>query len=145
MRRVPGVLALFLLLVVLSSRGPPTLRLPTPETPAPSAEVVMLPLPVVRAVELHVPPPPSLAGTGGKRLGEFKLGQAVTVQNGCLACHRIAGQGGPGPDLTHVGSMLSRRQIERAMVHPVEPMPSSAHMPRAKFKALVEFLSLLRR
>ena len=145
MRRMPGVLALLLLLVVLSSRGPPTLRLPTGETPAPRAEIVELPLPAVRAVELQVPPPPSLAKSGGEGLAEFKLGQKVVVQKGCLACHRIAGEGGPGPDLTHVGSMLSRRQIERAMLHPIEPMPSFAHVTRAKFKALAEFLSLLRR
>jgi mono/diheme cytochrome c family protein len=146
MRRMPGVLALFLLLIVLSSRGPPTLRLPTNETRAPSAGVIVeLPLPTVPAVELKVPPPRALAKAGGKRLAAFELGQTVAVQEGCLACHQIAGQGGPGPDLTHVGSMLSERQIERVMRHPTEPMRSFAHVSRAKFEAVAEFLSTLRR
>jgi mono/diheme cytochrome c family protein len=146
MRRMPGVLALFLLLIVLSSRGPPTLRLPTNETRAPSGgPIVELPLPTVHAIQLDVSPPPAIAEARGERLAEFRLGRALVVTNGCLACHRIAGQGGPGPDLTHVGSVLSRRQIERVMRHPAEPMPSSAHVSRAKLEALAQFLSLLRR
>lgn len=143
---MPGVLALFLLLIVLSSRGPPTLRLPANETRAPSSEVIVqLPLPTVRALEPKVAPPPAVAKAGGERLAEFKLGQTVAVQNGCLACHRIGGQGGPGPDLTYVGARLSQRQIEHAMLHPTEPMPSLAHVPRAKFEAVARFLSMLRR
>jgi hypothetical protein len=36
------------------------------------------------------------------------------------------------------------RSIEHAVVDPSEPMPSFKKLPRAKFHALVRFLSLLR-
>jgi ubiquinol-cytochrome c reductase cytochrome b subunit/menaquinol-cytochrome c reductase cytochrome b/c subunit len=84
--------------------------------------------------------------TGGTRLAEFRLGGAVVAQSGCLACHRIGENGnrGPGPNLTHVGSRLSAARIARAIIQPTAPMPSFKHLPRAKFQALVVFLSLLR-
>jgi mono/diheme cytochrome c family protein len=96
---------------------------------------------------LSVEPPPAVTHASGARLAEFDLGRTVTAQSGCLACHRIAGQGhtSPGPDLTYVGSMLSPRNIERSIISPTEPMPSFKHLPEAKFKALVVFLSLLGR
>lgn len=76
---------------------------------------------------------------------EFYAGRRVAAQSGCLACHRIGeyGNSGPGPDLTHVGSKLTGTQIARALLNPKEPMPSFRHLPKAKFNALVEFLSLL--
>ncbi len=91
-------------------------------------------------------PPPSVVESGGKRLSEFDLGRAVAAQSGCLACHRIgeAGNPGPGPDLTHVGSQLTGTQIARALIAPKAPMPSFGNLPRKKFEALVEFLSVLR-
>ena len=96
---------------------------------------------------LTVEPPAAVARAGGTRLDEFKLGRVVTAQTGCLACHRIGGQGnnGPGRDLTNVGSRLSPRQLERALISSKEPMPSFKLLPRPKFKAVVQFLSLLRK
>ena len=63
-----------------------------------------------------------------------------------VACHRIGDYGNarPGPNLTHVGSTLSTPQLEHAIIDPRAPMPSFSHLPTAKFKAVVEFLSLLR-
>jgi ubiquinol-cytochrome c reductase cytochrome b subunit/menaquinol-cytochrome c reductase cytochrome b/c subunit len=86
-----------------------------------------------------------VARAGGDKRAEFNLGRTVVAQSGCLACHRIAGQGnpGPGPDLSHVGSKLSRAGVEHAIIYPTEPMPSFAHLPKAKLRAVVEFLSLL--
>jgi menaquinol-cytochrome c reductase cytochrome b/c subunit len=100
-----------------------------------------------RPTELTVEPPAAVTQADGARLEAFRLGGAVAAQSGCLACHRIADQGnsGPGPDLTEVGSALSRPRIERAIVSPTEPMPSFRHLPKPKLNALVEFLSLLRR
>jgi ubiquinol-cytochrome c reductase cytochrome b subunit/menaquinol-cytochrome c reductase cytochrome b/c subunit len=71
----------------------------------------------------------------------------VAAESGCLACHRIGTHGnrGPGPDLTYAGSELSRQAIERALNDPTQPMPSFSHLPKAKFAALVVFLSLLQR
>lgn len=91
-------------------------------------------------------PPPSVARAGGAKLSQFDLGRSVTAQSGCLACHRIgeAGNAGPGPDLTQVGSRLPAAGIERSITNPTAPMPSFRNLPKAKLKALVTFLSLLR-
>ena len=67
-------------------------------------------------------------------------GRLVTVNFHVFA----AGNKGPGPDLTHVGSTLSQRQIERAILNPTAPMPSFRNLPKAKLHALVAFLSELR-
>jgi len=97
-------------------------------------------------VVLSIGPPQSVRRSGGRRLAEFKEGSTVTAQSGCLACHRIGdqGNGGPGPNLTRVGSRLSHSRIERALIDTTEPMPSFGHLPKAKLHALVAFLSLLR-
>jgi mono/diheme cytochrome c family protein len=97
--------------------------------------------------ELAIEPPSAVALAGGAELAEFKLGRLVTAQSGCLACHRIGNNGnrGPGPDLTRVGSRLSPREIERGLISPQAPMPSFRRLPRAEFKAIVQFLALLRR
>jgi mono/diheme cytochrome c family protein len=96
--------------------------------------------------EITIPLPPAVAQAGGQQLAEFEQGRTVTAQSGCLACHRIgqSGNPGPGPALTHVGSVLSRRGIEHALIDPTAPMPSFKRLPPAKFKALVTFLSELR-
>jgi len=92
-------------------------------------------------------PPPAVKRAGGSRLAEFEHGRAVAAQSGCLACHRIGADGnnGPGKALTYVGSRLSPPQIDHALTHSSEPMPSFSRLPRAKKAALVEFLSLLDR
>ena len=92
-----------------------------------------------------VPVPPALARAGGRELGKFDAGMEVVAQSGCLACHRIGEQGNPGPgsDLTHIGSKLSKRQIEHAILDPTAPMPSFSHFPPAKLSAVVTFLGLL--
>jgi hypothetical protein len=51
---------------------------------------------------------------------------------------------GPGLNLTHVASRLPRQAIARTLVNPTAPMPSFKNLPAAKFKAVVEYLSLLR-
>ncbi len=57
------------------------------------------------------------------------------VQSGCLACQRIGEDGnpGPGPDLTHVGSTLTRHPDRSARsVHAKAPMPIVPATCRAK-------------
>jgi Cytochrome C oxidase, cbb3-type, subunit III len=90
-----------------------------------------------------VPVPPAVEDTGGSELREFDAGMKVAAQAGCLACHRIGEQGnaGPGPDLTHIGSTLSERQIEHAIIDPSAPMPPFKNLPREKLTAIVDFLS----
>jgi mono/diheme cytochrome c family protein len=99
-----------------------------------------------RPPAIALEPPPPIARGGGEKLTRFNLGRTVVAQSGCLACHRIGevGNAGPGPDLTNVGARCSSAAIERAIIHPVAPMPSFRKLPRAKLKALVTFLSLSR-
>jgi menaquinol-cytochrome c reductase cytochrome b/c subunit len=96
---------------------------------------------------IEVQAPPAVRAAGGKRLAEFRLGRTVVAQSGCLACHKIGDNGnrGPGPNLTRVGEKLSPARIEHALRRPTAPMPSFRNLPPAKFKAVVTFLSLLRR
>ncbi len=98
-----------------------------------------------RPTRALIQPPPEVAQEGGRRLEEFELGRTVAAQSGCLACHRIGEDGnrGPGPELTHVGSRLPGTAIARALIDPKAPMPSFRNLPKKKFEALVEFLSLL--
>jgi hypothetical protein len=96
---------------------------------------------------LSIEPPAAVTQAAGPRLAEFKLGRTVAAQSGCLGCHRIGEDGNrqPGPDLTNAGSTLSPALIERALINPTEPMPSFEHLPTTKLRALVVFLSMLRR
>lgn len=95
---------------------------------------------------INVSPPPAMVHAGGRQLAQFEQGRLVVAQSGCLACHRIGQNGnpGPGPNLTHIGSTLSRPGIEHAIINPTAPMPSFKHLPPAKFKAVVAFLHDLR-
>jgi menaquinol-cytochrome c reductase cytochrome b/c subunit len=73
-------------------------------------------------------------------------GQQVANQSGCGACHKFgeAGNAGPGPDLSHIGSTLPSQAIARTLRNPTAPMPSYADLPPKKFNALVDYLSALR-
>jgi len=72
-------------------------------------------------------------------------GQEVANQSGCGACHKFgeAGNPGPGPSLTHIGSKLPREAIARTLRNPTSPMPSFAGLPPKKFNALVDYLAAL--
>jgi menaquinol-cytochrome c reductase cytochrome b/c subunit len=75
-----------------------------------------------------------------------QAGQTVANQSGCGACHKFgeAGNAGPGPDLTHIGSTLPAQAISRTLRNPTAPMPSYQDLPPKKFQALVNYLSALR-
>jgi mono/diheme cytochrome c family protein len=72
-------------------------------------------------------------------------GQLVTA-SGCLGCHKLAeaGNSGPGPDLTQIGSRLSVEEIEEVLVNPEPPMPSFADMPEDDRAAIGEYLASLK-
>jgi len=95
---------------------------------------------------LELPIPAAVKRAGGREQREFEAGKLVVAQSGCLACHRIGDNGnrGPGPNLTHIGSKLSEREIAHAIVDPRAPMPSFRHLPAQKFRDIVRFLALLR-
>jgi ubiquinol-cytochrome c reductase cytochrome b subunit/menaquinol-cytochrome c reductase cytochrome b/c subunit len=90
-------------------------------------------------------PPASL--TASQR-ATFTAGEEVVGQSGCLACHVIGenGNNGPGPPLTHVGSILRPAAIASTLRNPTAPMPSFAGLAKQypqKFQNLVSFLSEL--
>src|SRR3954453_8245565 len=95
--------------------------------------------------EIDLATPASVVAQGGKALRTFEAGRQVVAQSGCLACHKIAENGGVlGPNLTKIGDRLAPQAIERTLINPTAPMPSYASMPPAKCDALVAFLSHLK-
>ena len=88
--------------------------------------------------------PPS--GLRGQALAEYRAGEQVATQAGCLGCHVIGrdGNNGPGPPLTRIGARLTSAQLLATLRHPSAPMPSFAGLPHRKLTALVAFLSALR-
>jgi hypothetical protein len=128
----------------------PGCRLRPPEHCSAGAKVLLFvagELEPLRAPPANLVPVPVNVKRAGRSVErEFKSGERVAVQSGCLACHRIAGSGnkGPGQNLTRVGLKLSVPQIEYAILHPRAPMPSFKHLPSRKFHDLVRFLALLR-
>jgi quinol---cytochrome c reductase cytochrome c subunit, bacillus type len=78
----------------------------------------------------------------------FAAGELVVGQSGCLACHVLGSNGnsGPGPNLTHIGSLLPAQAIASTLINPTAPMPSFRGLEQQypqKFQNLVGFLSEL--
>jgi len=64
---------------------------------------------------------------------------------GCAACHVIAGAGGAvGPNLTHIGAMRTRAQLETPIVRGVGTMPGYPHLTPAALNALLDYLQSLK-
>ncbi len=90
--------------------------------------------------------PPANLTTAQK--ATFNAGALVVGQSGCLACHVLGANGnnGPGPSLTHIGSILRPQAIASTLRNPTAPMPSFAGLAKQdpqKFQNLVNFLSEL--
>jgi menaquinol-cytochrome c reductase cytochrome b/c subunit len=90
-------------------------------------------------------PPSSLTAA---QKATFRAGEEVVGSSGCLACHVIGmnGNNGPGPVLTHVGSILRPAAIASTLRNPTAPMPSFSGLAKQspqKFQDLVTFLSEL--
>jgi menaquinol-cytochrome c reductase cytochrome b/c subunit len=87
-------------------------------------------------------PPASLSAS---QAAVFRAGELVVGQSGCLACHVLGSNGnsGPGPNLTHIGSLLPANAIASTLINPTAPMPSFKNLPPQKFQNLVGFLSEL--
>ena len=62
-------------------------------------------------------PPASLTAS---QKATFRAGEEVVGQSGCLACHVIGdnGNNGPGPPLTHIGSILRPQAIASTLRNP---------------------------
>jgi menaquinol-cytochrome c reductase cytochrome b/c subunit len=91
---------------------------------------------------VQMSPPGNLTATQKKT---FYAGAAVVGESGCLACHQLGSNGnnGPGPILTHIGSLLEPEAIASTLRNPTPPMPSFRNLPAQKFNAVVGFLSEL--
>jgi ubiquinol-cytochrome c reductase cytochrome b subunit/menaquinol-cytochrome c reductase cytochrome b/c subunit len=91
---------------------------------------------------VNMKPPSNLSAA---QAAVFKRGELVVGQSGCLACHVIGdnGNNGPGPNLTHVGSLSPPQAIASTLINPTPPMPSFRNLPKQKFADLVGFLSEL--
>src|SRR5882757_4155690 len=95
--------------------------------------------------EIALATPQNVIAQGGKTLRTFEAGRQVVAQSGCLACHKIAENGGTlGANLTKIGSRLAGQAIDRTLQNPTAPMPSYASMPADKRAALVAFLTHLK-
>jgi len=95
--------------------------------------------------QLTIAPP---AGLNASARATWDAGAVVVGESGCLACHQIgeAGNNGPGPPLTRIGTILSPGQIASTLRNPTAPMPSFEGLARTRpqeFQHLVLFLSML--
>ena len=92
---------------------------------------------------LEIATPAAVVRDGQAAVARWNEGRIVVSQSGCEACHTIGnnGNGGPGPNLTHIGSRLPRGAIARTLVNPTAPMPSYRKLPPKKFQAVVNFLT----
>src|ERR1700755_3624856 len=90
-------------------------------------------------------PPASLSAA---QKASFRAGEDVVGESGCLAAHGIGdnGNNGPGPPLTHIGSIRRPQAIASTLRNPTAPMPSFSDLAKnnpEKFQNLVSFLSML--
>jgi mono/diheme cytochrome c family protein len=73
-------------------------------------------------------------------------GAALVSSSGCLGCHQLAeaGNSGPGPELTTIGSDLTKEEIAEVLVNPEPPMPSFENIPDDDRAEIVNYLSSLK-
>ena len=92
---------------------------------------------------LEIATPAAVVRDGQAAVARWNEGRIVVSQSGCEACHTIGnnGNGGPGPNLTHIGARLPRLAIAHTLVNPTAPMPSYRKLPPKKFQAVVNFLT----
>jgi menaquinol-cytochrome c reductase cytochrome b/c subunit len=95
--------------------------------------------------EVNLKPPSNLTAAQKQT---YVAGEEVVGQSGCLACHIIGSNGnnGPGPVLTHIGSILRPNAIASTLRNPTAPMPSFTGLAEQypkKFNDLVQFLGML--
>ena len=86
---------------------------------------------------------------------ELRRGRTVFEEQGCLRCHRVAGEGSPRSPLDGVGSRLTPEEIHAFIVADDEVLGSLspsvaraksgfADLPEGDLDALVAYLSALR-
>jgi mono/diheme cytochrome c family protein len=72
-------------------------------------------------------------------------GEIVYTRNRCDACHTINGEGGTvGPNLSHVGSSLSKAAIEKRVRDGGDGMPAYKGLSQEDLDALADYLGSLK-
>ena len=62
---------------------------------------------------------PQAAAPSGDPRAPFASADAIMAQLACIACHKVAGQGGEiGPDLSNIGASKDREYLRRAILDP---------------------------
>ena len=77
---------------------------------------------------------------------EFERGKQLVAQAGCLACHNIGEngvEGGLGPNLTEIGSVLPREAIKRSIAIGPGIMPSYRGLGEKDLNAMADYLASL--
>ena len=87
---------------------------------------------------------PASSGPADPNLSaEERRGADLITRTGCLACHRLDGEGQskPGSDLTGVGARRTAAQLRESLVKPPTPMPPYTSLPADDIDALVAYLA----
>ena len=77
---------------------------------------------------------------------QFEVGRQIVAQEGCLACHAIGengSEGGLGPDLTEIGSMVPRLAIKRSVAVGPGIMPAYDGLGEKKLNQVADYLASL--
>ncbi len=93
-----------------------------------------------------LPPPQLPAPVTAQLTGTARDGATIFETRGCISCHAVAGRGGArGPDLTTVGSRLTRDQLIWRVAYGGGGMPAYGQsLSPSELNALVDFLSTLK-
>jgi cytochrome c551/c552 len=79
---------------------------------------VTVEIPSDAAAEAPAAQPPEAAPTGVPR-APLASADAIIAQHACVACHKVAGQGGEiGPDLSSIGASRDKEYLRRALLDP---------------------------
>ena len=99
----------------------------------------------VTYLRAHTAAPPVAAPVSTAGGGAVALGAQVYQSNGCAACHVVAGAGGAvGPNLTHIGGVRTRAQLQTTIVRGAGAMPGYPNLTPAQLNALLDYLQSLK-
>lgn len=91
--------------------------------------------------------PAAAAPAAPANAGSEAVARKLIDSQGCRACHRIDGAGAAiGPDLTKVGSRLTREQLRTKLANPQKRHATGriadfSHLQQAELDALTAYLS----
>jgi len=106
------------------------------------AVVAVLGVPYLRARTAAPPAAAPVSTAGG---GTVALGTQVYQSNGCAGCHVVARTGGAvGPNLTHIGALRTRTQLQTVTVRGAGTMPGYPILTPAQLNALLDYLQSLK-